>query len=144
MEGKSCVFSESRDDLYNLSVRKKALQLCERLLENLESVRSCYAQIEDEDENIKRFIRENEQVIGIISSIARAVGSKKKIPLPEFTLPIRENTRYLLCALLVEIASDLVSLTAIISIPRMERELVLAGDLLLKQLTYILPYKLHQ
>ena len=131
------------DDLYNLSVRKKAMQLCRRLFEDLCRAQGCYSQIAGEDAAANRFMSENEQIMGIISSIAKAISPREKMAAPKFTPPSKAKIRSYLSALLCEIASDIVSLTSLVNIPRMQRELVLAGDLLLKQLTYILPYKIQ-
>ena len=133
----------STDDLYNLSVRKKAMQLCRRLLEDFHRAQRCYAEVAGEDAALEKYMGENEQIMGIITSIAKTISPREKIAAPDFDPPSKGKIRPYLSALLCGIASDLVSLTAIISIPRMQRELILAGDLLLKQLTYILPYKIQ-
>lgn len=134
----------NKDDLYNLSVRKKAAKLCVILLSSLNKLDICYNKLTDKDENIESYLKDNNQIKLIFKNILKSINTKTKLPEIIKELEIKGNIRLYICALLTEIADNTVALSNIMSIRHIERELIYVSEIILKQLIYILPYKLNQ
>ncbi len=133
----------SKDDLYNLSVRKKAAALCSKLIFDLGELELCYQKILKDDRRISDFISDNKQILKISENIYNTVSVKA----PKNEVSNKEkkvaDIRLHICALLSEIAEAILALSNIISIRRIERELIYASEIIMRQLIYILPYKIH-
>lgn len=134
--------SANKDDLYNLSVRKKVVSVCRKLITDLKRLEDCYEMIKNEDEIIEKFLNDNNQIKIIGINILKTINSKEKIPDNSFKIPENVDIRLHISAILTEIADSIIGLSNIISIRHIERELIYASELILSQLIYILPYKL--
>lgn len=130
-----------KDDIYNLSVRKKAAFLCNKIIDAVKLLNSSYIML-DSDE-IASFIEDNNQITVVCNNILKTVNVKSEQEKYEFA-PRREDIRLYICYLLTETAESIISLSNIISIRHIERELIYASEIILKQLLYILPYKTEQ
>jgi len=135
----------NKDDLYNLSVRKKAAAICVKLLKDLNRLELYYEKIKAEDKTIDSYIENNRQIKIICENILKIVNTKtKKPPLINELNFDNADIRLVICAQLTEIAEGIIGLSAIMSIRHIERELVYASEVILKQLINILPYKLNK
>lgn len=140
MDNKYSEILFSKDDIYNLSVRKKAAYQCNKILAALKYLEEGYLQLGDEQ--IHEFIQNNGQIALICQNILKTINVK--IPKKEITFARNGgDIRLYISSLLTEIAECIISLSNIISIRHIERELIYASENILRQLIYILPYKLE-
>ena len=134
--------SINKDDLYNLSVRKKVAFLCRKLIADINTLNQCYKIIAD-DEKLSEFEAENSQILIVCEKLLLTVKTKEnktRIKLKDID---DSDIRLYVCALLSEIAEGILSLSGIISIRHIERELIYASEIILRQLIYMLPYKIN-
>jgi hypothetical protein len=129
----------NKDDIYNLSVRKKAASVCNRILAALKHLETAY--IELGDSSAHEFIQSNGQIALICRNILKTINVK--MPKREIVFSSGGDIRLYICSLLTDIAEGIISLSNIISIRHIERELIYASESILRQLIYILPYKLE-
>jgi hypothetical protein len=136
------IFS-NKDDLYNLSVRKKVAEICSKLIADLTELECCYKKILEEDSRVSDFITDNKQIIKISENIFNIVSLKTQRSRPAKKEKGEGDIRLYICALLSETADGILALLNIINIRRIERELIYASEIILRQLIYILPYKIQ-
>ena len=136
------IYIGNKDDLYNLSVRKKAASLCNATLCNLDILDKCYDSVlQDNYNEIILYKQENEQIKKICLAIYSML-SLKEFKITEVRrLPSGDKLFLFTSKLLINIINDILSLTQLINIRHTERELLLVSSILTKQLLYIFPYK---
>lgn len=138
----SSIFIGNKDDLYNLSIRKKAASLCNMTLCNLDILDKCYDILSQDCFNdLVQFKHENEQIKKICLAVYNMLSLKEFKITGNAQIPSGEKLYLFTSKLLINIINDILSLAQLINIRHIERELVFISNILSNQLLYEFPYK---
>lgn len=124
-----------REDIYNLSVRRSALKLCENIIENIALLETLYLAIGENKKFGKelQYIEQNQQIVYVAQWFYKSMSKNSYTVLADRKIS-KIKTQALIRKTLVLLISDILSLGTIVENPSTQNKFMLCANLLSKQL----------
>lgn len=136
MRGKNMLSANYiREDIYNLSVRRSALKLCENIIENIALLETLYLAIGENKKFGKelQYIEQNQQIVYVAQWFYKSMSKNSYTVLADRKIS-KIKTQALIRKTLVLLISDILSLGTIVENPSTQNKFMLCANLLSKQL----------